>query len=112
MHVEHQSHHRINLEASSGATVVVHAASGKHHSFPNAESTLRLRRFLNRKDSPPNTRSPMRLTLTAIKPNGWWFTLITEAHACGGLMAMRSTHSPCNRMAYGAAISTSATATC
>jgi hypothetical protein len=53
----------------------------------------------------------MRLTLAAIKPNGWWFTLITGAHACGGLRAMRSTHPSCNHMAYGAAINASATAT-
>lgn len=53
MHVEHRSDHRFNLKAPSGATVVVHAASGKHHPFLNEEGTLRLRRFLKQEGITP-----------------------------------------------------------
>jgi hypothetical protein len=53
IHVEHRSDHRVNLEAPSGATVVVHAASGKHHPFLNEEGTLRLRRFLKQEGITP-----------------------------------------------------------
>ena len=53
MHVEHRSDHRFNLKAPSGATVVVHVASGKHHPFLNEEGTLRLRRFLKQEGITP-----------------------------------------------------------
>jgi hypothetical protein len=43
---EHRADHRINLQAPSGGTIVLHAASGKHHPFLDEDGVLRLRRFL------------------------------------------------------------------
>lgn len=43
---EHRADHRINLQAPSGGTIVLHAASGKHHPFLDEDGVLHLRRFL------------------------------------------------------------------
>ena len=40
---DHRSDHHINLQAPSGGTVVLHAASGKHHAFLDEDGVLRLR---------------------------------------------------------------------
>jgi hypothetical protein len=43
---DHRSDHRMNLQAPSGGTAVLHAAPGKHHAFLDEDGVLRLRRFL------------------------------------------------------------------
>jgi hypothetical protein len=44
--VEHLSNHRLKLELSNGNSMVLHAASGPHHTYIDEEGVLRLRRFL------------------------------------------------------------------
>jgi hypothetical protein len=53
MHVERLSDHRLNLQAPSGTTVVVHAASGLHHQFLNEDGVLRIRHFLKQEGITP-----------------------------------------------------------
>ena len=53
IHIDHRSDHRINLQAPSGARVVLHAASGKHHPFLNEDGILRIRRFLKQEGITP-----------------------------------------------------------
>lgn len=53
MGVEHLSDHRLNVQAPSGATLVLHAASSLHHPFLNEDGVLRLRRFLKQEGITP-----------------------------------------------------------
>jgi hypothetical protein len=63
--VEHLSDHRLNLQAPSGAELVLHAASGLHHPFLNEDGVLRLRRFLKEVGV-----TPERPTADAPEPRG------------------------------------------
>lgn len=51
--VNHLSNNRLNLQAPSGSTLVLHAASGLHHPFLNEDGVLRLRRFLRQEGISP-----------------------------------------------------------